>query len=200
MNNKEKQVGGHKPDKYKVDRLPYYIELLAPHKEQLTSTRKWNNYRTHHDLPHSQTLIRQFGSWNEVKEALDIKEVNERHRPIKYDADKVRAVLKEHGEHLKSMQQWNAHATEHHLPNYAVLFDRLSEDEVFELTGYRKTFNQETLSQVIKKHFPDSAPTIRRWEELANTDSNIPSASLIILHFGSWKKMKRKVYDPLTEA
>lgn len=180
-------------EKKNVD-LSHYIEIIKPHQEYLTSNRQWNEYRIGKDLPHSQTLIRKFGSWNAIKEALKLEEVNGAHRPVKYDPDAVKAVLKEHGQHLLTQVKWNEYAKENKLPNYTVIFERLSEDEVFELTGYLKNVDKKSLTKVIRKHYPDKAPTSREWNNLAKTTPHIPSSSTIIVHFGTWKKMIRAVY------
>lgn len=180
----------------KQEDLTPYIELLRPHREHLTSSRKWNDYRLNLGLPHSQTLIRKFGSWNALKETLEIGEVFEPHRPVKYDAAIIREILKEHGKHLTSQVKWNEYAKNNKLPNYTVIFERLSEDQVFELTDYRKTLNKDSVVEMIKKYYPTEPPTSRQWNMLAKEKPNVPSSSSIILMFESWKKMIREVYGP----
>lgn len=177
------------------EELAYYIEMLKPHKEHLTSSREWNEYKNLYKLPHSQTLIRKFGSWNALKEAVGVNKVFAQNRPIKYDADTIKAILKEHGSHLTTKLQWDQYAKENKLPNYTVLFERLTEEEVFDITGYRKSFNKDSLKDVIKKYYPTTPPTFKEWEALGKAESDAPSASLIVVHFGSWKNMIDYVYE-----
>lgn len=175
--------------------LTHYIELLQNHKEYLTSAREWNEYRKENNLPHSQTLIKKFGSWNAVKESIGTERVNERHRPVKYNKETVINILKEHGRHLTTKLDWDKYAKEHKLPNYTVLFKRLSDEEIYDLTGYRRVFSKELLVQIIKDYYPTTPPTIREWRELAKIEKSAPSASLIIVHFGSWKGMIESIYE-----
>ncbi|WP_084242343.1 hypothetical protein [Planomicrobium okeanokoites] len=177
------------------EELQPYIEMLKPHKEFLTSAREWNAYRKDLGLPHSQTLIGKFGSWNAVKESFEDVEVNARHRPIKYDKAKVKAILKEHGEHLTSQAAWNQYANENKLPNYTILFDRLTDEEIYEITKYRRVYTKDIISQIVKEYYPTTPPSFREWNYLAKNETGIPSASLIIVRFGSWKRMIKEVYE-----
>lgn len=182
-------------DKVSKEELKRYIEMLKPHRESLTSAREWNAYSKENGLPHSQTLIGKFGSWNSVKVAAGVSQVNAGHRPVKYDKAKVKEVLKEHGKHLTSKLAWDKYANEQKLPHYTIIFERLTDEEVFELTNYRRTYTKEIISQTVKKYYPATPPTFREWQELAKKEDGIPSASLIIVRFGSWKKMINDVYE-----
>lgn len=176
------------------EELDPYIKLLEPHKEFITSAREWNAYRKEKELPHSQTLIGKFGSWNAVKEALGITEVNARHRPIKYDKATIERILKEHGRHLTSKLAWDKYAHKKELPNYTVLFERLSDKEIADLTGYRRVYTKDIINQIVKKYYPTTPPTFREWNYLAKNEKDVPSASLIVVRYGSWKSMIEDIY------
>lgn len=182
-------------DKKTIEELEPYIEMLKPHKEFITSAREWNAYRKENGLPHSQTLIGKFGSWNAVKEAVGISKLNAGHRPIKYDKAMVEHVLKEHGQHLTSKLAWDRYANEHNLPHYTIIFERLSDEEVFELSKYRRIYTKEIISQTVKNYYPGTPPSYREWQHLAKNEDGVPSASLIIVRYGSWKKMIKEVYE-----
>lgn len=175
-------------------KLQAEIERLRPHLENVTSTRDWDEYRKQHDLPHSQTLINKFGSWNRLKEALSMKQ-NALHRPVKYTPDVVREILQEHGTALTGQVAWNNYAKENQLPNYKIIFERLSETEVYEITGYIKKYTVDISKKIVLEHFPDKPPTFAEWERLAKVNRNVPSATGLFKQFGSWRNMVSQIYQ-----
>lgn len=171
------------------------IQLLKPHVGQMTSVRNWNEFSKAEGIPHSQTLIQHFGSWNAVKEVFGV-EAQGQHRPSVYSAEDVRTILKTHGHALQSASKWNKYANDNGLPNYQLLFTKLDDEEISELTGYRKRtkWTKENLGEVILRHFPDAPPSSLEWQMTASANKGLPAFSTIINKFGSWSAMKRQLY------
>lgn len=167
-------------------------EIASKHKEAFTSVEGWNQYAKENGLPHSQTFIQRFGSWNTIKEKLNL-DTNNQHRPVKYQINELNSIIREHKEALTSINSWNQYAQRHNLPSYDVFERHLGAEQIEEITQYKTHLTQNDLKKIILSHFPESPPTVSDWKALSET-KRVPSFSTIIRKFGSWKEMKRKVY------
>ena len=168
------------------------INLLTPHKEHLTSTGAWNQYSKQHNLPHSATLIKYFGSWNEAKSAFSLEQLNA-HRPVKYTEEELRFLLDQYHDKFSTINDWNVYASDNNLPSFQTFERYLGREWIEEKTGMVLEWNEEKLKKVIKLYFPDNPPTVVQWNVLAK-DKNLPTHMTIVRHFNSWAIMKHRVY------
>jgi len=168
------------------------LDLIRGHEEHLTSVIKWNQYSKEHDLPHSQTLIKSFGTWNKLKEHLSL-EAYEQHRPLKYTDEMLNSILKEHHEHYTSVLGWNQYAESNNLPKHFVFIDRLGITKIRKETKFTAHWSTKEIIFLIKKHFPSKAPTRPEWDEVSKVES-VPSYQTICRRFGTWNTMKHELY------
>lgn len=167
-------------------------ELATKHKQAMTSVSEWNRYAKTQGLPHSQTMIQRFGSWNEIKEKLEL-EVNHQYRPQKYDRDELLAILKEHKTAYTNIYAWNQYAIKHKLPTHQVFEKYLGLETLELLTELKPVLSKESVKRQIKEYFPERPPTVMQWLNLSK-QSSVVSTSTIIRYFGSWNNMKAHVY------
>jgi hypothetical protein len=167
--------------------------IVQNHKSEFTSVGSWNRYAKEKGLPHSQTFIQRLGSWNEIKQQLNL-EANGQHRPTKYNQEELMGILVEHKELFKNIYSWNQFASKNKLPSAEVFVRHLGMDEVEKVTGYKSNLENKDLKDLILKHFPHTPPTVNQWKMLSKHELELPSFSTIIRKFESWKKMKREVY------
>ena len=173
-------------------------ELLAiakQHKKHITSVTKWNDYRKTQKtkgLPHSQTFISRFGSWNAFKEMLSL-DINNQSRPQTFTDVELIDILNEHKDHYTGITEWDNFADQNGLPKHALLLDRLGMDQVYDLTGFTSQWSKEQLERLILMHFPDKPPTQRECNDLSD-QVNLPSYLTVIRRFGSCNSMKHSVY------
>jgi len=153
---------------------------------------KWNDYAKANSLPHSQTFIQRFGSWNNIKERLNL-ELNSQHRPQKYEQNELMVILNEHKGAYKSINAWNQYASKHKLPTHQVFEKYLGLDVIEEITGLQTELSKDFLKNHIKEHFPNRPPTITEWNNIAK-EKSVVSSSTIVRRFGSWNNMKAHVY------
>ncbi len=176
--------------KYTKDTL---LLIAKQHIEQITSTKQWDEYRKNKNLPHSQTFISYFGSWNALKERLGLPIV-ERGRGQLYDDARLIEFLKQYKDHFTTNLKWDEFALANNLPRYHVFLQRLGQNEIAKHTGKTYGYSDDVLKQLIKSNFPTIPPTVRAWNRLSETNTDIPNAKTIIRRFGSWKKMKYELY------
>lgn len=170
------------------------LELARGHKQYITSTGAWEKYRkdSKQQLPHSQTFVSRFGSWNGFKEKLSLA-VNEQNRPVKYTDEYLYDTLTRYGKQYTSVNDWNRFAEANDLPSHRVFILRLGEDVLYEKVGFVSEWTTEKLKKLIRNHFPDAPPTRRAWDSLQLSTMK-PSYQTIVRRFGSWQQMKYYVY------
>ncbi len=169
-----------------------YLEMITPHKEHLTSIGHWNEYRKNKDLPHAQTLIKCFGSWNSLKEILSLEQ-NNQSRPMKYTDEDLINLLQKYKHKYTSATEWDLFAEEQNIPKHYLFLDRLGAEELQKYTGIVSRWTDDSIRAVILQYFPDRPPTTREWLLLSETEK-VPSKMTIIRHFGSWNAMK-EIYN-----
>lgn len=155
---------------------------------------RWNEYRKDKDLPHAQTIVSHFGTWNNFKEAMNLEQ-NQRARPFKYSDEHLLSLLEQYKEHYSSAAEWDSFAEKNSLPKHYIFIDRLGPDILFEKTGYVVKWTTEMLRSTILKHFPHSPPTQAEWTSLTQENGSLPSFITIIRHFDGWNKMKQEIYN-----
>jgi hypothetical protein len=171
-------------------------ELLAiatDHREQLTSTIKWNTYSKEAGLPHSQTFIKHFGSWNKLKECLSLPELNA-HRPVTYSKDTIKQILEDHGQHYTSNRAWDDYVNDKELPIHQTIINHYSIEEIRELVKVppKGTYTETDLRKAMLTHFPYHSPTIKEWNQLAKNE-DLPNAATYMRRFGSWMKAQENI-------
>lgn len=176
--------------KYPLDQQKL-IELLQNHKDHLTSMSKWNVYSKEHDLPHSQTIIKYFGTWNKVKEALSLEQQGQS-RPPEYTDEMLLEYLDRYKEEFTSISEWNTFAKTNQLPSYYT-FTRHLGTEIVEQKTMTMVWDKNKLKRLILSYFPETPPTVTKWMEVANKEK-LPSHMTIVRHFKSWTQMKYEVY------
>lgn len=170
------------------------LTLLKGNEEHITSVNKWNEYSKDNALPHSQTIISYFGSWNGFKkELLDLKDDLKVGRPEKYSDNELHIILDEYKTHYTSVGDWDMFAETQQLPKHFVFMNRLGPDIIREKTGLITSWSTEEIKKIIKYYFPTKPPTQTEWMELAKM-KRVPGKSTIIRKFNSWSQMKFEVY------
>lgn len=167
-------------------------KIISKHKQALTSVGEWNQYAKKYSLPHSQTLIQRLGSWNIIKERLNIQ-INEQHRPRKYGEKELLEILENHGNAYTNIHSWNTYARQHKLPTHGVFERYLGLERLEELTDFKSEYTKKDLKKVILEYFPEKPPTVNEWK-IVSRDKKLPSFTTIIRRFGSWNTMKAYVY------
>lgn len=168
------------------------MKLLLPHKEYLTSVRAWNEYSKEHNLPHSATLINQFGSWNSTKAAFSLEE-SKPQRPKKYSAEELLVTLENYHDKFTTINGWDDFASKNELPAFSTFERYLGRELIEEKTGMVLEWNEDKLKHIILTHFPSTPPTVSKWNEVAK-QHNLPTHMTIVRHFKSWSIMKARVY------
>lgn len=177
--------------KYTKDDL---IELLRGHKEHITSISNWNQYRADKSLPHAQTIISHFGSWNAFKDVLNL-EKNQQNRPQKYSDEELLSILEKHKEQYSSVAAWDQFAENNNLPKHFIFLDRVGPDVLFEKVGYVSKWTHDNIKSAILSQFPDSPPTQAEWHAITKVFKNLPGYMTIIRQYGGWNQMKEKLYS-----
>jgi len=168
------------------------IEIARKHQHALTSVNKWGVYSESHDVPHAQTFIAHFGSWNKLKQQLNL-DTNSQGRPQTFSETDLLDILREHGEQYTSIRVWNTYAEKHGLPGHHVFAKRMGLKRLSELTKYESLEQVKDYKTLILKYFPERPPTFAEWSKLAEKE-NVPSAITIVRHYGKWNLMKHVVY------
>ena len=168
------------------------LEIAKKHKDFFTSVGKWNTYAKEHGLPHHQTFIQRFGSWNNIKDLLNF-ETNEQHRPYKYEVSELLEILNEHKEAYTGIYAWNQYAKEHQLPTHGVFERILGIKKLDSITNYTQSASKEDLKKIILSYFPNKPPTVNEWKSISKANE-VPSFTTVIRRFGSWNLMKVYVY------
>lgn len=166
--------------------------IIEQHKKHLTSAIAWNKYRANKNLPHSQTLISHFGSWNNVKKALNLEQ-NKQSRPVKFTDEEIYTIISENKEHYTSVIEWDAHAVKHNLPSHDLITGRLDPDSIYQETGVVVRWTDRIIKDKILEYFPTIPPTMRGWNELSKTE-HLPSATTIARRFGKWNILIAELY------
>lgn len=170
------------------------LEIARKHQNALTSVNKWNVYSEANGVPHSQTFISHFGSWNKLKEQLNLN-TKTQGRPQTFKDTDLLNILKEYGQHYTSVRGWNAYAKEHGLPGHHVFAKRMGLEQVSQLTKYKDdtVWNPKDYKAIILKYFPETPPTFAEWADLAKR-VKVPSTLTLVRHYGKWNLMKHEVY------
>lgn len=168
------------------------LSLLTEHKEHITSIREWNQYSKENDLPHSQTIISHFGTWNKFKKMLSL-DLNDQSRPIKYTEDVLYSILDKYKEHYTSAANWDKFAEEKNLPKHIIFMERLGPEILNENNGVILNWTTESIKKSILQHFPNHPPTQKEWSNIVNSE-RVPAYMTIVRRFGTWNKMKYEVY------
>lgn len=147
------------------------IKQVEPYKEHVSSTLSYNTFRKEHnelELPHFQSVIKIFGSWNEFKSALGLETHSIGRRPI-YTDEELLKVLKEHREYFINQKTWNEHADKEQLPRFSVMKNRLPLDIIQRYTNYAKRYgySQSQLIDVVKTHKEQLKLGKNNWERYA---------------------------------
>lgn len=169
------------------------LAIVNQYQNQFTSIKNWDAFRRQKKLPHSQTFIAHFGSWNEVKSLAGLPS-NKQARPQKFSSEYLLKLLEEHPDKFSSIKRWNEYAAIHSLPGYHVFADRIPSEQLQLYTGKQRTWNRNNLEKVIKEQFPDSPPTVNEWKAAYENNSSLPTNTTIIRKFGSWNQMKYELY------
>jgi hypothetical protein len=160
------------------------IELLEPHKQHLTTTKKWDEYAKEHNLPPSVTLIYHFDSWSNVKNAFGVFVK----KNIKYTKSELVEIGKKHQEYFHRKLIWDKHSVEHGLPASATYIKRFgSWQKAKEQIGLRNVkrkndiYTKEMLEKVLKEHGKNFINR-KQWDEYAK-EHRIPTWKTIKKHF-----------------
>lgn len=169
------------------------LETINKHSEELTSTSSWDRYRVGKDLPHSQTLISHFGSWNNLKKELNLT-LNKQSRPVIFSDEELYKIIKEHKDHYTSVADWNVYAEQNGLPSHALITDRLEPESIYYKTGIIVRFTHTIIKDLMLKFYPSTPPTMKEWDMLSEREY-LPSSSTVARRFGSWRALINILYQ-----
>ena len=168
------------------------LRLLKEHKEYMTSMNAWNIYSKEYGLPHSQTIIKHFGSWNSAKSALSLEQLK-KNLPFRYTEQELLQLYEQHKDKFTSITNWNDYASKNQLPTYYTFVSHLGKDLV-EQNSTSVTWDKEKLTQLILTYYPEEPPTVSNWRTMEKK-YDLPSHMTIVRHFQSWSLMKSEVYS-----
>ncbi|MEB2301563.1 hypothetical protein LAV72_18325 [Lysinibacillus xylanilyticus] len=118
-----------------IESLPkeQVIVLLEPYKEHLSTTLIWDSFVNENPelkLPNFHALIEYFGSWNSMKQVMNLH-VHPSNRPTVYTKDDIIQVVKKYAPLSFSPRKWEKFRKEQSikLPSYQTIAKNLSKDE-----------------------------------------------------------------------
>ncbi|WP_209124401.1 hypothetical protein [Alkalihalobacillus sp. BA299] len=188
-NNLKLMLGISANKKYSKKEL---LDIANKHSEHFTTYSNWNEYASKHGLPVSTTFLIHFDSWNDVKKRLNLPLSTPNWR--KYSKEEIKKVIEEHSEHFTSKLKWDEYSKENKLPDYRTIKNYFSWEEVQEFANVKINYrySEEKLLEIAKKHSKHFT-TMKRWDEYAK-ENNLPSSMNYYRKFGSWNKVKAKLF------
>ncbi|WP_079524119.1 hypothetical protein [Solibacillus isronensis] len=182
------------------------IQKLEPHKEHLTTVAHWNTYRKEnpqYDLPSAHTLIRHFGTWQNVKSNMGLVTPVTYTDIRQYNETELLGILKPHSSYLAhTRSQWDAYIgeSEEILPTSASLityfgtWNRLKEQLGLSTAPDHRPplYSKEDIISIVKKYMPISLSP-RKWENFRKQqDFDLPSAQTINKYLSKDEKEQLK--------
>lgn len=165
------------------------IALLEPFKEKITSANAWDAFVKEHDekLPSARVLIYKFGSWNNVKKELGIKNKREKYSEP-YSKEELKEIALKHKGYMLSKRTWDEYATLHELPSaqtFINAFEKWSEIKGFVgiQTELKKpsTYTKGQLKEILKKHGKNYESRYQ-WDVYAK-ENKLPKYQTLRKHF-----------------
>lgn len=126
-------------------------------------------------------LIRIFGTWNEIKKALDMKSASVGIGE-KYDKEYLIDVVKKHGQFF-STPTWENYAQEHDLPHLLTILKHVPKEILLEYTNYTFNYSTDDLLSIAIKHKNVFIQSIRKWNAYAKEHS-LPTKHTYINQLG----------------
>lgn len=182
------------------------IQKLEPHKEHLTTVAHWNKYRKdnfQYELPSAHTLIRHFGSWQQVKSMMGINTSTTYMDIRQYKESELLDLLRPHSAHLAhTRNQWDAYISEsdENLPTSASLITYFGTwNRLKELLGLSTApdhrpplYSKEDILSIVEKYMPISLSP-RKWEKFRKEQAiELPSSQTINKYLTKEEKEKLK--------
>lgn len=174
--------------RYTQDEL---LEIAKKHYKYFKSKRDWDDYARKEGLPSTSTFIKVFGSWNGIKEILQLEPL-ERVGPKGYTKEELIEILAKHGDNFKDSIQWNEYAKENDLPTYKTIRKYLSYEEIatYVKPARNRPYNKDLLLTIGLNFYHEIQNfTMEEWNQFAK-EQNLPSSHTFHRNFGSWKKAK----------
>lgn len=142
------------------------ISKIKPYKKHMVSAAQWNNFRKENielELPHANTLINRFGSWNKVKEVVEDLPVQKQ-----WELTELIELLENHIDGLQGTpKDWEDYKLQHStetLPSSATIIMKFDS-----WNNVKRTFNlveksnnrprkytDDQLVSLVKDHIPYS--------------------------------------------
>lgn len=188
--------------------VSFLLSKLEPHKEHVTTVVHWNTYRKENpqfELPSANTLIRHYGSWNNLKQALGM-EVAITFTDIRtFTEEEVLTMLQPHVQHLERTRiQWDDYikACTVALPTSASLitffgtWNRLKEQLGLSTAPEHRppTYTKEDIIRIVKQYAPISLSP-RKWDTFRKEQGrglDLPSSQTISKHLSKEEKVQFK--------
>lgn len=165
------------------------LDMLRKHKEHITSVRNWGRYAKEHSLPSSSSLIKLFGSWNDLKLRLGIR-INK-----KYSKKELLKIAKNHSKYFTTYSKWNEYASKHGLPvstTFLTHFDSWNDVKnclniPVSSPNWRK-YSKEEIIKIIKEHKEHFTSKLK-WDEYSK-ENKLPDYRTIRNYF-SWEEVQK---------
>lgn len=157
----------------------FIIHVVKPYREHVQTIRMYNDFRNtkqHEGLPHSQSIIKAFGSWNTFKQAAGL-EVYEQGRPVIYTDEQLLNLLDKYAEHFTTTKEWNDFilTQDEEIPSFQWFISRLPRSVI---NQYRNRnyydVSDEEIRAAIKNHLHILPQGILIWNEYARVNK-LPS-------------------------
>lgn len=159
------------------------LEIIKPHKAQITTVKEWDIYAKQHNLPPSITIIYHFKSWNNVKKALGIPILNKT-----YTFSELEEIAIKHKEHFQRKTLWDQYSKEHRLPASGTYINAFgSWKKVKEHIGLgnekRKNdlYSKEDIKRILTEHAKNFINR-KQWDEYAK-EKRLPTYKTLKKHF-----------------
>lgn len=177
---------------------------MNTYSDEAYSVGKWEKLRKAHPelhLPHSQSIIKLFSSWNTAKEAAGLITFSPS-RPLEYSKEQLITILEEHGHVYTSAVEWDRYAKVNGLPSSDILMRNLDEETKGKLLNSAKfSYSKESLGKLLHENFPNHPPSATEWESIRSTHNpKLPSTSVFVSRYGSWNNALTENYQGKTNT
>lgn len=168
-------------------------EIITNHHRHFISRRKWDSYAIENNLPSSSSFIHQFGSWKTVKDMVSDQESID---DIKFERRKneILELAIKYSDLFNTKDEWQELAKKHNLPLYETIskFMKWSEFKKAADKNKKRIYTDDELIEILKRNLPYTHHKLV-WREFAKAN-NLPSDWIYYRRFGSWDKVKSKIF------
>jgi len=172
-----------------------FIKKLSKYKEHITTAREWDKFRKGKKLPSSNTLIRKFKSWNNLKAALKIGKSFRT-----YTKSELIDLAKANSQHFTTIKDWDIYSKKKALPTSHYFISNFGSwsnvKNILNINPSKRKskYNKEVIKKLIleNRDFLDSRT---KWDQFSK-ENKLPPYITLKKYF-SWQEIKKMAGRPL---